>query len=124
MKALIIVAALLGGALAVPFVSFIVVLLTFGIAMYVLLAVGMWAIVGPVCVLLYALLARFKIATWHSFQITAAIWFSALLVHAGFSHGMSRWGDVAGTMGGKNVPYIEAFFMPLAFVLDGFKFKP
>jgi hypothetical protein len=123
MRALIVVAAVLGCALAVPFVSVFVILLSFGIAMYVLMAVGLWAIAGPVLVLLYAVLAKFRIMSWQSVQNTTLIWLAALLVHAGFSHGMSLWGDAAGIMGGNNVPYIEAFLAPLKFVAGGFKFK-
>lgn len=124
MRALIVVAALMGCALAVPFVSFIFVLLTFGIALYVLTAIGVWAIVGPILLLMCAALAYFRIASWDSFKFVATLWLAALIVHAGFSHGMSRWGDVAGTMGGNNVPYIEAFLSPLMFVVNDFKFKP
>ena len=118
---MLLIAAVLGGALAVPLVSFLFVVFTFGLGLFAFIGIGVWAVVGPLAVLLFAGLALLKIASWRAVGFCAVIWLCAVMLHAGFSHGRSRWGDVASVMGGKNQPYGETLLEPLMFVLNGFK---
>jgi hypothetical protein len=114
--------AVIGALLAIPIVSFYFILLTFGLGLiFFLTVVGLFALGGASVVLLMGLLASVRVVTWQVFQMSAVIWLAALMLHAGFSFGKSRWGDVASTMGMKNFTYAESFWQPYRFVRYGAK---
>jgi len=112
MLLLIAVTAIMGGLLASPMVSFWLVLLTFGFGLMALLIVGLLAIGGPLIVLLFVVLAAFRVLDWREVQVVAALWIAALMLHAGFSLGKSRWGDYASTMGATNQTFAHSFWEP------------
>jgi hypothetical protein len=117
----IVMAAAVG--LAVPAVNFYFVLFTLGLGFFVYVALGVFALLGPLVLLVHSWLARiFSIGSrLPEVSTTVHLWLWALILHAGASYGRSRWGEVASGMGGKNSSYLDQFFGPVGFIWGALK---
>jgi hypothetical protein len=104
--------------LAQPAVSFLLLIFSFGLLYLPMVAIGLVALLGPLAMLIHAGLSWFGRVNWRILLFTVNIWACALIVHVGLSCGQSRWGDVGGTMGAKNMPYAESFLSPFSFILS------
>jgi hypothetical protein len=112
------IALVLSAAMAVSPISFALVMFSFGLIYLIFLAVGFVALLGPLAVAIYAVMARLGRASWENLWAMVNVWVCALIVHVGTSYGQSHWGDVGGTMGAKNMPYVESFLSPFIFIAN------
>jgi hypothetical protein len=110
------VALAFAAALAVPILSFLFLIFSFGLSHVILTGIGLVALIGPLLLLINAVLVWLGRTRADSLWPTTHAWACSLIVHAGASHGVSKWGDVGNIMGGKNSTYLEAFLFPLTFV--------
>ena len=108
----------LAAALAWPAGSFLLYIFSLGLSYLLLLPVGLFALLGPLLVLVLAVLAWFRRTNRTVFWVTLNAWLCAVIVHAGAARGMSRWGEVGSTMGAQNMSYGEAFAGPLTFIFN------
>ena len=115
-----VVALAIAAALAVPILSFLFVIFSFGLGYLAVVAIGLVALLGPLLLLRRAGWVRFRDGIWRMPWTPLNLWLCALIVHTGASYGQSRWGDVGSTMGAKNMPYAEAFLSPLIFIAQLF----
>jgi hypothetical protein len=107
------IAVALSLVLASPTGNFMFVALTLGSGLFFMIGIGYWAFLGPIAIALTALTSFLKFTSWRVFRFAIVLWVSAAIVHVGQSHGLSRWGDAASTMGGKNQPYSTIFWTPV-----------
>lgn len=107
---IVIVAALI---FAIPFVTFISMMVVFPILFYGLIAAV--ANFGPPLLLVafglertgWQVKAQGLFETW---QVCGILW-------VGCAFGISRWGDVAASMGARNMPFLEVLFAPWLLLL-------
>jgi hypothetical protein len=113
---LYVVAFIVAALLMIPLNYFMFIFGTFALGFFVLLGIGVVAVIGPVIVLIQTIVLRWLPGPLQSIRATLHLWLCALIVHCGASFGFSRLGDVASSMGAKNSTYTEAFIFPVAFV--------
>jgi hypothetical protein len=112
-----VISAAIAVALSVPIVSFLLVMFSFGLFYLVMVGVGLVALLAPLAIVIHAGIAWLGRVSWRSVVVTFHIWACALIFHVGASYGQSRWGDVGGMMGAKNMPFTESFLSPIIFLV-------
>jgi hypothetical protein len=94
--------------LAIPTVNFMSALVVFPLAIYALFAII--ANFGPLAMLVAAGLERVGLRIdWAKLFDK---WAYCAIVWVGCAFGLSRWGDAAASLGGRNEPYFKVLFMP------------
>src|SRR5262249_24529592 len=78
-------------ALAVPIISFLFIVFSFGLGIVPLLAIGFIALLGPLAILIHAAVMWAKGASLRPVWITVNAWLVSFIVHTGASEGQSRW---------------------------------
>ncbi len=94
--------------LAIPTVNFMSALVVFPLAVYALFAIV--ANFGPLAMLAAAGLERIGLRIDQAKLFDK--WAYCGIIWLGCAFGLSRWGDAAGSLGGRNEPYFKVLFMP------------
>lgn len=99
--------------LAIPVVTFVSALVVFPLLVYALFAIV--ANFAPL-VILAARGAR-KLGRNVDVSQVVEAWKYSAIIWVGCAFGLSRWGDVASTMGATNTPYLKVLLAPYLFIL-------
>jgi hypothetical protein len=94
--------------LAIPPINFMSALVVFPLAIYALFAII--ANFGPLAMLVAAGLDRVGLGIDRVKLFDA--WAYCGIIWVGCAFGLSRWGDAAASLGGRNEPYFKVLFMP------------
>lgn len=99
--------------LAIPFITFISALVVFPLALY-----AMFAIVANAG---FVIMAAAALLQWADVRLPLAPaliakWRDCSIIWAGMAFSISRWGDVASSMGAKNTPFLDVLFAPLLYL--------
>lgn len=99
--------------LAIPIVTFISAMVVFPLALYAFFAVV--ANVAPLGIAAIHGLNRFG-WTFNPARLVET-WRFCGIIWIGCAYGLSHWGDVAASMGGRNLPYFKVLFAPYLLAL-------
>ena len=99
--------------LAIPFVTFVSSMVVFPILVFG--AIGIVANFAPPLLLLAACFNRLGLSLGTRRMLE--LWQFSAIIWIGCAFGLARWGDVASTMGGRNIPYLKVLFAPYRYLL-------
>lgn len=108
-----IAAVALALVLAIPIVTFVSAMVIFPILVFG--AIGLFANVAPLLLLAAAGLRRLGLPLGMGRLLE--LWQFCAIVWIGCAYGLSHWGDVARTMGARNIPYLKVLFAPYLLLL-------
>lgn len=106
-------AVVIAAILAIPIVTFVSAMVIFPILFFGSLAIAA-NILGPLLVLERGLRSHGR--SFMADRLAAKGEF-AVILWVGCAFGLSRWGEVARSMGAKNLPYLEVLFAPILMLL-------
>lgn len=99
-------------ALALTQPGIILILSLLALPLIAWLGMTYWLLIAPALVLLGLLLIKLRIMkSWPGARLLHS-WACCLLLCAGWAAGTSRMGDIASSMGARNMPFLDAFLLP------------